>query len=529
MTSTTAKSTAKAKAKTATKTAAKTTTKTSTLFTFLLKSGIQKNDAAQLDHAFGGEDVVEFMDGLENVATVLATKDHSTLQLQMPPRAEPWTSIYQFIASEVAMNNVDPLVAFSQALAAWEHDWDLQQAISNAAGYRMGVIQDFERQKGSKKRYKIKDYLLAFKQLGYDFRMNDIHDKIEVNGVPITDEKAQEIRARMREGGVYRINEFEDIYGWEASKNRYHPIKDFLLSITWDGSDTIDELASYFNDRYGMWPVWLRKWLIGACAKVFEAEQNPMLVMDGPQGVGKSEFARWLAKPMMDYFVEASINTDDKDSEIRLISYWIWEVSELGATTRKADYEALKAFLTTRKVTVRKPYGKHDISKPALASFIGTINNSSGIFSDPTGSRRFLVSKIESITWSYAQEINPTDVWAEAMAAYLAGESWKLTRDEYVKSIQINEDYDVADPIEGLVKKYFDLDPTRDDWWIPTTDILTILQDPTQGALRGTSRGNAMGLAAVMTKLGHEKKRRMNTINQQVWGYTGIRLHSMIP
>lgn len=138
------------------------------------------------------------------------------------------------------------------------------------------------------KRYKIKDYLVAFKQLGYDFRMNDINDKIEVNGVPITDEKAQEIRARMREGGFYRINEFEDIYGWEASKNRYHPIKDFLLSITWDGSDTIDELASYFNDRYGMWPVWLRKWLIGACAKVFEAEQNPMLVMDGPQGVGKA-------------------------------------------------------------------------------------------------------------------------------------------------------------------------------------------------------------------------------------------------
>lgn len=129
-----------------------------------------------------------------------------------------------------------------------------------------------------------------------------------------------------------------------------------------------------------------------------------------------------------DYFIEAPINTDDKDSEIRLISAWIWEVSELGATTRKADYEALKAFLTTRKVTVRKPYGRHDISKPALASFIGTINNSSGIFSDPTGSRRFLVSKIEEINWDYSVSIDPTDVWAEAMAAYLAGESWKLTR-----------------------------------------------------------------------------------------------------
>lgn len=524
MTSTTAKSTAKAKAKTANKTAAK----TSNLFSFLLRSGIQKKDAEELERAFGIEDPVAFVDGMEQIATSLVLKEKTT-NLPIPPTAEPWQSIYQIMLTEIEQNHVDHNQAFSNAMAAFNDDVDLILAITNAISHRMGVIQDFEQKKGARKRYLSKDYLLGLKQLGYDFRMNDINEVIEVNGISISDTIAAKIRKEMRDGGFYRWKEMEDVYTSEAHNNRYHPIKDFLLSITWDGSDTIDELASYFNDRYGMWPVWLRKWLIGACAKVFEAEQNPMLVMDGPQGVGKSEFARWLAKPMMDYFVEASINTDDKDSEIRLISYWIWEVSELGATTRKADYEALKAFLTTRKVTVRKPYGKHDISKPALASFIGTINNSSGIFSDPTGSRRFLVSKIESITWSYAQEINPTDVWAEAMAAYLAGESWKLTRDEYVKSVQINEDYDVADPIEDLVKKYFDLDPTRDDWWIPTTDILAILQDPTQGALRGTSRGNAMGLAAVMTKLGHEKKRRMNTINQQVWGYTGIQLHSMIP
>jgi predicted P-loop ATPase len=254
-----------------------------------------------------------------------------------------------------------------------------------------------------------------------------------------------------------------------------------------------------------------------------------MLVLDGPQGIGKSEFARWLASPMPDYFLEAPINTDDKDSEIRLMSYWIWEVSELGATTRKADYEALKAFLTTRKVTVRKPYGRHDIIKPALASFVGTINNSSGIFSDPTGSRRFILSKIEDISWDYSSELDPADVWAEAMAAYLAGETWKLTRDEFLKSQQINEEYDVADPIEDLVKKFFDLDVARDDWWIPTSDILAVLQDPTRGGLKGSTRGNAMGLAAVMTKLGHEKKRRNNNIGQQVWGYTGIRLHSNSP
>lgn len=506
-------------------TASNTTTNTkSNLFKFLLQSGISKADAEQLDQSFNTEEVVAFVDGMEAIAQILATKDNN-LQMQIPPTAEPWGSIYQLISTEIVQNQVDPLVAFSQAMMAFDHDRDLQQAITNAVGYRMAVIQDFEKQKGSKKRYKSKDYLLALHHLGYNFRMNDIADKIEVNQVPITDEKAGEIRAKMRDGGFYRSHEMEDVYAWEATKNRYHPIKNYLLGISWDGKDYIAQLASYFNDAYGMFPVWLRKWLIGSCAKVFEAEQNPMLVLDGPQGIGKSEWARWLCRPMPDYFIEAPINTDDKDSDIRLISSWIWEVSELGATTRKADYEALKAFLTTRKVTVRKPYGRHDISKPALASFIGTINNSSGIFSDPTGSRRFLLSKLQEISWNYSLEMDPNNVWSEAMAAYLSGESWKLSRDEYQKSTTINEEYDVADPIEDLVKKFFDLDVTRDDWWIPTTDILAVLQDPIRGGLRGTSRGNAMGLAAVMTKLGHEKKRRNNTIGQQVWGYTGIQLH----
>ena len=93
------------------------TTKNS-LFTFLLKSGIQKTDAEELDRAFGDEDVVAFIDGMENVANVLATKDHTTLQLQMPPTAEPWQSIYQLISTEISQNNVDPLLAFSQAMAA---------------------------------------------------------------------------------------------------------------------------------------------------------------------------------------------------------------------------------------------------------------------------------------------------------------------------------------------------------------------------------------------------------------------------
>ena len=62
---------------------------------------------------------------------------------------------------------------------------------------------------------------------------------------------------------------------------------------------------------------------------------------------------------MAEYYHEGAINPEDKDCRIRLMSTWIWTVSELGATTRKNDREALKSFLTLETVRDRKWDGKY--------------------------------------------------------------------------------------------------------------------------------------------------------------------------
>jgi hypothetical protein len=108
------------------------------------------------------------------------------------------------------------------------------------------------------------------------------------------------------------------------------------------------------------------------------------------------------------------------------------------------------------------------------------------------------------------------------MYAYLGKEKWTLDKSQNQAAQSINENYDIVDPVEDLLLKHFQLDKDHDDWWLATSDILAVLQDPNRGNLHGQSRGNAMSLAAAMTKLGHEKKRRTNHLNQQVWGYTGI-------
>ncbi len=493
----------------------------------LLNVGIPRDDCVLLDTYYGNEDHQAFIDDLEQIAVTIATK--TAMLGQNSPSTKPWVDIWATMLRLVQEKNLDSMDAFSESMNGFSEEPELQLVITNAVGHRYGIALDYEREKGSRKHIKTKDYVKALKDLGYSFRLNACNDKIEVNGKQITDTLAAKIRTQMRDAQYYRVYEMEDAYLAESRDHQYHPVQEYLESLHWDGIPRINELTGYFTDKYNMFPTWMRKWLIGACAKVFEAEQNPMLVIDGPQGIGKSEFVKWLAKPLIEYFVEAPINPADKDTEVRLISYWIWEVSELGATTRKADYEALKAFLTTRKVTVRKPYGKHDISKPAMASFIGTINNSSGIFSDPTGSRRFMVSHITHIKWEYSNDFNPNDIWAEAMVSYRSGESWLLSPNESIKSNEINDFYGIGDPIEDLLQKHFELDTTHPDWWMATSDILDILQDPLKGGLKGTTRGNAMGVAAALTKLGHDKIKGKNSLGQRVWGYTGIRLPSILP
>jgi len=492
------------------------TSATATLYKDLINAGIAPGDAQAIELAFAAEP--EFLDGLEQIAQIIALKQAPGL---IPPVGEPWRTIHITMASCIqAGDDVD--TAWRTAIQPL--DMQLQFALTNAVNARQKAILDFEAQKSHKK-IKTKHYVHELKQLGYSFRLNQCDDTIEVNGQRISDALAAQIRCQMRDRGFSNTTEVEDSYLMDAFNHPFHPVRDYLTSLVYDGGHYIEELAQYFQDDYQAFPTWLRRWLIGAVAKAFTGAQNPMLVLDGDQNLGKSTFARWLGSPLPQMFVESPINPENKDDLIRLANKWIWEVMELGGTIRKADQEALKGFLTLEEVTVRLPYGRHALHKPALASFIGTVNNAGGILNDPTGSRRFLISKLTKIDWGY-MSLDIHKIWAEAMAAYLAGESWQLTPDERKLRDAVNEEYQVEDPIEGLLKKFFKLDPNNTHWWMPTTDIQKILEDPYQGNFHGNgSMGTTMKLAETMKRLGHKKERRNNPQGQRVNGYVGISIY----
>jgi putative DNA primase/helicase len=363
------------------------------------------------------------------------------------------------------------------------------------------------------------EYLEVLHSLGYTFTMDDITDGILVNGQPITDPLEAEIKTRMRDLGYKQVNVIADAYLAWAHHHRIHSVKDYLNGLKWDGQGHIAQLSDYFIDDHAaeyeaiypdsvcfggeVFTLWLTRWLIGAVAKVLGRQQNAMLVLDGPQGCGKSYFVNWLGGVLPDHFIEAAINPDDKDVWLRLMSKFVWEVGELGSTTRRADRDSLKNFISTRIVTVRKSYGKHDTVKPALANLIGTINNEAGFLSDPTGNRRFLVCRLSEINWQYTATIDPHQVWAEAVHLYQQGERWRLNAEETRLQQLINDGYMVETPLNGLLLRHYDVNP-KSETWIPAITIVTHLESV---GLKGYQIANLKDLAITMDNLKVEKKR----------------------
>lgn len=360
------------------------------------------------------------------------------------------------------------------------------------------------------------------KALGYEFRLNSCMDMIECNGRGITDILAAEIRMKLRDIGLAKkIAAAEDAYIAEAKKNSYHPVKDYLDELHWNGGDHISALAGCLssndppviyrdNTMLALPHVYLYRWLIGAVAKVYSGAQNAMLVWDGGQGIGKSTLAKWLC-PLADYFLEGAINVQDKDSDIRLISQWIWEVAELDATTRKADQSALKSFITKEVVTVRKAYGRHDTKKPAMCSLIGTVNNTSGFLADESGSRRFMITRLERIDRKY-QKLELDQIWAQAKQLYFDGEPWQLRGEEAAAQGRINERYEVETVLTDWIDKHFAFHPEFDDRY-SLADIITAME--IDGfRVSGSERSQAMELARVLTQ---KKARKIETREGKRW------------
>ncbi|MDD3307320.1 MAG: virulence-associated E family protein [Acetobacterium sp.] len=242
----------------------------------------------------------------------------------------------------------------------------------------------------------------------------------------------------------------------------YHPIREYLEALpAWDQVQRLDTLLIDYlgaDDNDYVRAV-SRKTLCGAVMRVLKpgCKFDSMLVLNGPQGVGKSTLIARLAG---EWFSD-SLNlgdTKDKTAAEKLQGYWILEIGEL-AGLRKAEVETLRSFLSRQNDIYRAAFGKRATPHQRQCIFFGTTNAESGYLRDTTGNRRFWPVKTPGGGRHYSWEITAQTVqqiWAEALVYVKAGEPLYL--DARVNQLAKMEQREAmeADEREGLVRDYLD-------------------------------------------------------------------------
>ena len=262
--------------------------------------------------------------------------------------------------------------------------------------------------------------------------------------------------------GTFSMRNYNIAVTKAADDRSYHPVREFLDALPeWDKVPRVDTLLIDYlgaDDTPYVRAV-TRKTLCGAVCRVLSpgCKFDTMLVLNGPQGVGKSTLISRLAG---DWFSD-SLNlsdTKDKTAAEKLQGYWIMEIGEL-AGLKKAEVETLRSFLSRQNDIYRASFGRRATPHLRQCVFFGTTNAEKGYLRDTTGNRRFWPVKTPGGSRKHSWELSSEDIrqiWAEVLVYVKAGE--RLYLDGKMEDTAKSEQREAmeSDEREGLVREYLD-------------------------------------------------------------------------
>ena len=267
--------------------------------------------------------------------------------------------------------------------------------------------------------------------------------------------------------GLTSENKIADAADIVADENSYHPIRDYLSGLTWDGQERIRYCLRHFlgaeADDYTYQA--LRLFMLGAIRRAFSpgCKFEVMLCLVGGQGAGKSTFFRLLAIKD-EWFSDDLRKLEDENVYRKLQGHWIIEMSEMIATANAKSIEEIKSFLSRQKETYKIPYETHPADRPRQCVFGGTSNALDFLPLDRSGNRRFLPvmvhpdrAEVHILDDETASRAYIRQLWAEAMDIYHSGNyslSFSTEMVQYLKEHQ--RDFMPEDTKAGVIQAYLD-------------------------------------------------------------------------
>ena len=194
--------------------------------------------------------------------------------------------------------------------------------------------------------------------------------------------------------GLKSRQDFADALKNVSMRNKFHPVRELLDSLTWDGETHIQRLLPKYlgaEDSDYTYQV-MRLWMLGAVSRVYKpgTKFDYTIILQGSQGIGKSTFLKLMA--LDDSWFNDSLDSLDSDKAVQsLTGSWIIELAELKSLARTAGgVESVKRFLTATQDKYRIPYERRADTFYRQCVFAGTTNKDD-FLQDETGNRRFLI------------------------------------------------------------------------------------------------------------------------------------------
>jgi len=342
---------------------------------------------------------------------------------------------------------------------------------------------------------------LAFDRLGVKLTYNAFLCRAVKDGKHALDnDSLLDLMYEVRENCFWQIakDAFMDLAVALAREESFHPVRDYLAGLKWDGTPRIDNwLVRYCGATDSAYVRAIgRIFFVAAVRRVRKpgCKFDELLVLESPQGMGKSTVLRILAVND-DWFSDSlPLSADDKKVIEQTEGKWIIECGELRGM-KQQDVEHLKAFCSRQYDRGRLSYDKLTSERPRQCVFAGTTN-SEKYLRDTTGNRRFWPVKVGAIDLE-AIKRDRDQLWAEAAAAEAAGEKISLDPGLYDEAAREQRNREVEEPWDDrLTEVLGDLIGK-----IRVSDVWRILDKPTG---QQTKEDKAR-LNEAMKKLGFEK------------------------
>jgi len=305
-------------------------------------------------------------------------------------------------------------------------------------------------------------------------------------------------------------DDFRMVVDSAARRNRFHPVKDYLDGLEWDGNERIEEwlIAHAGAPDTPFVRAVSRIVLIAAVRRIREpgCKFDEMLVLESPEGRDKSTAFAVLASDAW-FSDEAPINAETRKVIESLRGRWIVECADLSGMTR-AEIEDMKAFLSRREDAAALKYDPDTTKRKRSCIFVGTTNRSNYLISD-TGNRRFWPVSIEAVNIDTLRR-DRDQLWAEAAYWEAKGESIRLDPSLYAEARAEQEARRIVDPWREILA-----DVLGDvEGKLACEDAWRIIDKPV--AQRGQHDNTRLGSA--LRDLGWERK-KLRVKGRPTWCY----------